>query len=259
MTRGERRTGAAMHRRRLRSRGRRSPENEGGAVLRGDRVNGHRIVGVKVGERSPRFAVRAPGREPRIPVEDLPPTRLTKRHRRRESPSARAKRHRQRRAQHGVRGRTSAVRATRRRSGDSARCQWSQPGRRLHPSPRRMPAHGAPRRMGRHVGHNHQSGIVPGNRSGSPGNIIRQRPHCRGATSSGSTGRGSAAGSADAMSGRSPAPPEETEYEDHSDENSDGRHRTLPSCNGRTPRREWVQLPRAAYGRSLLLATHFHN
>ena len=121
----------------------------------------HRSVAMS--ERRPPVAVGAPGRAPHPAVEDLAPACLAQRHRGCQSAAPAAKRHGEGLADDGVDGQLAAVDA-------AALVQL------------------LPSKLGRHVGHSHQPGSAPGNRSGSPGNSSRQRPHWRGGTVVSSSG-----------------------------------------------------------------------
>jgi hypothetical protein len=141
-------------------------------------------IAVFVAEGSPPLTTRAPGRQPSVLLQHITPADRTERHRWGEPSSAVALSHRHRRAEDRFVGRASAVRTT--GVGDLpgswvGRCVDDRPGglssasvlsahRAFRPAP-------SPRRAVRQGGQSHQSGIVPGKRSGSPGNMRRQRPH----------------------------------------------------------------------------------
>jgi hypothetical protein len=141
-------------------------------------------IAVFVAEGSPPLTAGAPRREPPVLLQHITPADRTERHRWGEPSSAVALSHRHRRAEDRVIGWASAVRTTGvgdlsgsrfGRSVDDRPSGWS--------SVSALPAHRAfcpapaPRRDDRQGGQSHQSGIVPGKRSGSPGNMSRQRPH----------------------------------------------------------------------------------
>ena len=146
-----------------------------------------RTIAVLVAERSPLLAARAPSREPPVLAQHIMSAHRAERHRRGEPSSAVALRHRHRRAEDRVVGWASAVRTT----AMTVTCPDAELGRSMDHRPSGLSSASAlaahrrcdpvsgtlPNRADRHGGQSHQSGIVPGNSSGSPGNMSRQRPH----------------------------------------------------------------------------------
>ena len=210
-----------------------------------------------VAERSPTLARPAPRRQPAAPVDHVASARLTERHRRGEPTSTVERDHREGVAEDGVRGCASAAGAGRggraRRSGCAAS---NDPSRRQPGSPstahrwfvRAMCVSG--RRVNRQLPQTHQSGIAPGNRSGSPGKTRRQRPQTRGC--GGPSGVRPVRGDGDrrgmrrlARSASGPAtPPEVPEGREADDDDTEDEHEMLRFLQQVTAPK-WVRDPAA--------------